>query len=62
MPWCDLLAVGHDQHVLAVVVLEEEENALLLHETHDKVARRLTILDAVFPRLVVAPKLVLKIC
>ena len=41
--------VGQDQRVLAVLVPEEVEDALLLHQPGDEVEGGLAVLDAVFP-------------
>ena len=48
---CARLAIGQDQGVLVLFVLEEIENALLLHQPRDKIEIRLAILHAVFARL-----------
>ena len=48
------LLVGQNQRVLAVLVREEVENTLLLHQPRDKIEIGLAVLDAVFPLLVIA--------
>ncbi len=47
-------AVGHDEGVLPILVLEEKGNALLLHQAQHEIVGCLAILHAVIPLLVAA--------